>query len=148
MFVLNKMDSISKNTPQASKKTTQRGQNTRGVYFCQKWHIKGKAGLGQNLRCVWCRQLSQLLEHNSWLRSLTTPYKSQLPQMSSFELLSGWVTSSLLAWVSGLPKGLGERRFQIFPLFPQKRLILRLLLFYFSFYENQTLWMIHDDNIG
>ena len=27
-----------------------------------------------------------------------------------------------LAWVSGLPKGLGERRFSSFPFFPQKRL--------------------------
>ena len=39
----------------------------------------------------------------------------------------------MLAWVSGLPKGLGERRFSLFRFhlspFPQKRLILRLHLF-------------------
>ena len=39
----------------------------------------------------------------------------------------------ILAWVSGLPKGLGERRFSLFRFhlspFPQKRLILRLHLF-------------------
>ena len=51
---------------------------------------------------------------------------------SAFAKDSTWlfIFQIWIAWVSGLPKGLGERRFlaSIFPLFPPKRLILRLNL--------------------
>ena len=44
---------------------------------------------------------------------------TRLPQL-------GFIRLPTVAWVSGLPTGLGERRFFHFSPFPQKRLILRL----------------------
>ena len=58
-------------------------------------------------------------KRNSNLHTCTNPRPGQyLTDAQSH------VTRALLSWVSGLPKGLGEGRF--FPLFPQKRQILRL----------------------